>query len=267
MASSNFPGRPFRLEEGVYVYQQNSWNTGNNTLIHSELWVRKNSYSPTWAASGGSYSMYVAGTLVGANGNFGYDFRNSDEMLLHASNNWFQNDGNGNLWVASDGYANMGALGATEVHGGIWAPRIPRPPGAPNIYKVDLITTTSMRMSYTKGADNGASIQKDEVQWATDAAFTDVVWTDIWANGASDPSGRNVALVPGKTYYVRARSYNSAGWGGWSNTGSASTLAALYVSDGAAWRSAEVYVSNGTAWRPPEVLYSKAGAWTTPTSL
>ncbi|QUE26060.1 minor tail protein [Microbacterium phage SanaSana] len=267
MAASNFPNRPFRLEEGVYVYQQNSWNTGNNTLIHSELWIRKNSYSPTWSASGSSYEMWVCGVKVGANGNFGYDFRNSDQLLLHASNNWFTHDGNGNLWVSSDGYANVVAMGYTEVHGGISAPRIPRPPGAPNIYAVDAITTTSMGFKYTRGADNGAGIVQDHAQWATDSGFTDVVWDDMNPSGYTNAGGAGVVLVPGKTYYVRVRSRNAAGWGGWSNTGSAKTLAAVYVSDGSQWLSAEVYVSNGTVWKPAEVFYSTGSAWAVPLSL
>ncbi|WMI34039.1 minor tail protein [Microbacterium phage Finalfrontier] len=268
MASSNFPGRPFRLEEGVYHYGSNSWNTGNNSLIHSELWIRKNSYSPTWSASGSSYEMYVCGVKVGANGNFGFDFRNSDQLLLHASDNWFGHDGNGNLWVSSDGYANVSQLGFTEVHGGIQAPRIPRPPSPPTATSTDAITTTSFGFRYTRGNNNGAGIIGDTVQWATDAAFTDIVWTDNNAAGYSNPGGAGVALIPGKTYYVRVRSANSAGTSGWSNTLSNKTLAALYVSSGSAWLSVEIYVSDGANWDPVEVFYSDGSApWLIPESL
>ncbi|QOP64255.1 minor tail protein [Microbacterium phage Quenya] len=274
MVSSNFPNRPFRLEEWVTIYGQNAWNNGNNALIHSELWIRKNSYSPSWSASGSSYQMFINSTLVGQNGNFGYDFRNSDQLLLHASDNWFGADAGGHMYVQIDGYANVVTLGYTEVHSGFWAPRIPRPPSPPNVYAVENITTTSMGFRYNRGDNNGAGIDYDHAQWATDSGFTQVVWDDNGDDG-SGPSGYTSpggglygpVLVPGKTYYVRVRSHNSAGWGGWSNTGSAKTLAAVYVSDGAAWKSAEIYVSNGTQWRPVEVYYSKSGAWTVPASL
>ncbi|UYL86679.1 minor tail protein [Microbacterium phage QMacho] len=267
MASSNFPSRPFRLEEGVYLYGQNAWNAGNNSLIHSELWIRKNSYSPSWSASGGSFEMFVCGVKVGANGNFGFDFRNSDQLLLHASDNWFGHDGNGNLWVSSDGYASLPQLGYTEVHGGISVPRIPRPPSPPTATSIDAITTTSFGFRYTRGADNGAGISSDTVQWATDAAFSDVVWTDTGAAGYSNPGGAGVVLIPGKTYYVRVRSNNSAGTSGWSNTLSAKTLAALYVSDGTNWNSVEIYVSDGTTWKAPEIYYSDGSAWLVPESI
>ncbi|QJD53430.1 hypothetical protein QDW38_gp21 [Microbacterium phage Lynlen] len=267
MASSNFPGRPFRLEEGVYLYGQNAWNTGNNSLIHSELWIRKNSYSPTWSASGSSFEMFVCGAKVGSNGNFGFDFRNSDQLLLHASDNWFTHDGNGNLWVSSDGYANVSQLGYTEVHGGISVPTIPKPPSAPNAQGTTDFTTTSMGVYYTRGAANGATIVQDEVQWATDSGFTDVIWTDTGAGGYSNPGGAGVTLVPGKTYYIRVRSRNSAGWGAWSNTVSGKTLAALYVSDGSAWNSVEIYVSDGSVWKAPEIYYSDGSAWLVPESI
>lgn len=275
MASSNFPNRPFRLEERVYIYAQNPYDVGNNTLIHSELWIIKNSYSPTWSTSGASAQMFINGAKVGENMNFGYDFRNSDSLLVLAQDNWFQNDGNGNMWITIDGYANVGVMGATEVHTAWSAPRIPRPPGVPNVSAVNNITTNSMGFTYSRGAANGDNITQDQVQWATDAAFTQVVWDDFNAAGYSNPGGGayGPALVPGKTYYVRVRSRNNsgstyqAGWGGWSNTGSATTLAALYYSDNAAWKSLEIYVSNGTSWRSPEVLYSKTGVWTTPSTI
>ncbi len=265
MASSNFPGRPFRLEEGVYVYQQNSWNTGNNTLIHSELWVRKNSYSPTWAGSGGSFQMYVVGTLVGANGNFGYDFRNSDQMLLHASNNWFQNDGAGNLWVPSDGYANMGAMGATEVHGGIWTPRIPRPPGAPFSYPnaataLTEITATSMRYQFSGTTDGGSAITGWEIDYSTTSNFAAGTVQTVASNGLTTVTG----LIPGTQYWFRARGRNATGWGAYGDTATATTLPSVKVSNGSSWLAPQVLMSNGTVWTSPQAFVSVGGAWVNP---
>ncbi|UKH48456.1 minor tail protein [Microbacterium phage Katzastrophic] len=262
MVSSNFPSRPFRLEEGVYVWGQNAWNTGNNTLLHSELWIRKNSYSPTWTSSGASYEMYVNGTRVGANGNFGFDFRNSDQLLIHSSDNWFGNDGEGHMYVTIDGYCNGAILGYTEVHSGFWAPRIAQPAAAPTPIGLDEITTNSMRYRFSGNDLRGAAWVNWEFQVSDNPSFTG--WAPIYgSSGTSTVTG----LTPGKTYYFRSRAQTNAGAGAWSGVISAKTLAAVYWSDGSSWRPVEVYWSNGSQWLPVEVLYSRSSAWVSPLSI
>ncbi|QDH92398.1 hypothetical protein SEA_CELAENA_19 [Microbacterium phage Celaena] len=278
MVSSNFPNRPFRLEEWVTIYGQNAWNTGNNSLVHSELWIRKNSYSPTWQASGASYEMYINGAKVGS-ASFGYDFRNSDQLLLHASDNWFGHDGAGNMWVSIDGYCNGGTLGYTEVHSGFWAPRIPRPPNAPGNLRLEggTLKTNSFGVRYDRGATNGAAITADIAEWALDAGFTQIVWTDgngspnTGPSGYTNPRGNGDGpgplLIPGRTYYVRVKSdAYGVGWSGWSPTFSQKTLAAVYYSDGSSWKPVEIYYSDGSQWRPLEVFYSNGTAWVSPLS-
>ncbi|QDP45255.1 hypothetical protein SEA_SHARKBOY_19 [Microbacterium phage Sharkboy] len=279
MVSSNFPNRPFRLEEWVTIYQQRAWNAGNDSLVHSELWIRKNSYSPTWSGSGSSFSMFINGAQVGGNGNFGYDFRNSDQMLLHASDNWFGHDGNGNMWVQIDGYANVVTMGYTEVHSGFWAPRIGRPPNAPGNLRLEpgSLKTDAFGVRYDRGGENGAAITNDYAEWALDSGFTQIVWTDgsgpgTGPNGYTNPRGNGNGpgpqLIPGRTYYVRIQSdAYGIGRSGYSPTFSLKTLAALYASNGSSWLPVEIYVSNGTSWRPVEVLYSKSGVWTTPSTI
>lgn len=262
MASSNFPNRPFRLEERVWVAAQNGWNSGNNTLVHSELWIIKNSASGVWANGGSSAQMNICGVAVGANGNFSYDFRNSDSLLVLAQDNWFQNDGNGNLYVQIDGYATVAQLGSTEVHSGFWANRITRPPGQTYLQYIYNITTTTADIIAIPPDDGGAAIDLYSLQAAEDSAFT--VGLKSYVGGSS---GTITGLKSGTPYWFRASAHNANGWVDGPSYGPYSTLAAIYVSNGSSWLPAQVLVSNGTAWKNAEALYSKAGVWTTPTSL
>lgn len=260
MASSNFSGRPFRLEERTWTAAQSAWNTGNNSLIHSELWIIKNSYSPTWAYDSNSYSMYVHGTLVGANPNFGYDFRNSDSLMIHASDNWFGNDGNGYLNFNIDGYCNTLTLGSAEVHASSSTPRISRPSAPPYLLAVDTFTTNSMRVEALAPDNNGSAI-------------------DLWRHAAAENSAMTVGLTyvtggsrintitglkPGKQYWVQASVHNANGWTHGPAYGPYQTLAAVYVSNGTSWLPVEVYYSDGSTWRSVEVYYSNGSSWLSP---
>lgn len=261
MVASNFPNRPFRLEENCPVRSQTAWNTGNSTLIHSELWINKNSYSPTWSGGGSNYSMYINSTLVGSSGNFGFDFRNSDSLLIHASDNWFGNNGEGNMYVQIDGYCNADVLGYTEVHSGYWAPRIAQPAAAPTPIGLTKITTNSMQYQFSGNDLRGGTLQRWEYQYADNASFTGAV--TVTSSGTSIQGG----LVPGKTYYFRSRAVTNAGPGAWSSVISAKTLAAVYVSNGTDWLPCEVYYSDGQTWKAVEVYYSNGTAWVSPLSL
>lgn len=263
MVSSNFPSRPFRLEEYCPVTAQNAWNTGNNSLVHSELWIRKNSYSPTYSGSGSSYQMYIKGALVGSNGNFGYDFRNSDQLLLHASDNWFGHDGEGNMHVEIDGYANVAIMGYTEVHSGYWATRIAQPASAPTGLGVDSATTNSLRYRFSGNDLRGGSLVRWEYQIAENSGMS-VNASIRTGSGTEVVTG----LIPGREYFFRSRAVTNVGAGSWSSVQSGKTLAAVYESDGASWRPVELYESDGSTWRPVvEALYSNGTAWVSPLSL
>ncbi|WNN95016.1 minor tail protein [Microbacterium phage Magritte] len=121
--SSNFPGRPFRLEDSVWLRSQNV--AGNYSAISAELWIRKNSYSPTWSNGASNFTFFVNGAQV-AGWSFTYDFRNSDSLRLAyvEANVGHNNDGTKAFPV--DGYANVAVLGYTETHSTINLPTIPR---------------------------------------------------------------------------------------------------------------------------------------------
>lgn len=263
--SANFPNRPFRLEQRNSVYGNNGWNGGNQNLVHSELWIIKNSYSPTFSGSGSSYTCNVSGVQVGANGNFGFDFRNSDSLLLHASDNWFGADGNGYMNYSVGGACNAAILGYTDTTGWYSAPRIARPPYAPYSYpsaaaSITAITATSFQYQFS-GTDNGGSaIIEWQIEYSTTSNFAAGTVTAVTSSGTSVLTG----LASGTQYWVRARGRNALGWGAYSDVATATTLASVKVSNGTSWVTPTVQVSNGTQWRSPSVFYSKSGAWLTP---
>lgn len=125
MASANFPNRPFRLEENVWLISQDVAN--NRSRLGWQLWIRKNSYSPTWTSNTTSgYEFFIDGARVANNTGFSYDFRNSDEMLLTQGESWITHNSDGTKTVAIAGYANVETLGYTQVESSAALPTIAR---------------------------------------------------------------------------------------------------------------------------------------------
>lgn len=86
-----------------------------------------------------------------------------------------------------------------------------------NTPTIDTISATGMRVVFGRTGGNSGSTTW-ELQRATNSSFTAGV-TTISSTGTSVISG----LVPGTTYYYRARGKNSSGTGPWSGTRSATT--------------------------------------------
>lgn len=263
--SANFPNRPFRLEQRNSVYGNNGWNGGNQNLIHTELWIIKNSYSPSYSGSGSSYAIDVSGNSVGSNGNFGFDFRNSDSLLLHASDNWFSADSNGYMNYSVAGYCTAAILGYTQTIGNYSAPRIPRPPYAPFSYPTAAtaltnITASSMQYRFFGTDSGGSTILEWQLEYSTTSNFAGGTVTALTSSGTSTVTG----LASGTQYWFRARGRNAQGWGAYSDVATATTLASVKVSNGSSWLTPTVLVSDGTQWRSPSVFYSKSAAWLTP---
>lgn len=215
MGASNFPSRPFRLEQSLYLISQNV--SGNTSYVGADLFIRKNSYSPTWSNNASSFTFWIAGGQV-AGWNFTYDFRNSDALhLAHVETTVYHNaDGTRSFML--DSYANVSLMGYTEVHDPIYLPTIPRASYAsfngPDMHSLVfgqpvLIATNRASTSFTHDIDYYFGN-------ASGRALTGVADSGTW----------NVPLslmteIPDATTYVgrvRTHTYNGGTFIGWTES-------------------------------------------------
>lgn len=106
-----------------------------------------------------------------------------------------------------------GLGGAASFNTYIFRPTVPSPPSP---IGVDQITATSARYRFSGNSNGGSAILEWQAQTATNAAFTANVKTSS-SSGTTTFTG----LLPGNTYYFRARGRNAVGWSGWSSVISA----------------------------------------------
>lgn len=217
MASATFPGNSnYRLDLSTWV---------SGTTLNGSISVTKTAGSGYWTASAQPWSMNIAGN--GFSGSWTYDFRSSTPQTIGIAT---RSAGVGYGWqVVSASVTMASGIGTASTSEGQQVAGTPNAPGGLS-WNSSVLSTCNLGLNYSRGGDNGSAIVQDEVQWATDAGFSNVVWSDGGASGYSSPSCGSTpgapALLPGTTYYVRVRSRNGVGWGGWSSTASATTLPA-----------------------------------------
>lgn len=178
MVSNNFPNRPFRLQESTWLIQQDVAN--NRSLIGTELWIFKNSHSPTVSGDTSSYNFVINGVSV-ASGNFTYNFVNSDSLRLAGVQTWVPHNADGTKSFAVDGYCNADLLGYTEVHSTVWLPTIARASTAslPGGTTFDAgstvqINTNRASASFTHKVEWGFGTRRELI---ADGVATTVNWT------------------------------------------------------------------------------------------
>ena len=148
----------------------------------------------------------------------------TDHVVYHDSNGYL-GPATVRLGIAYDGYND-------SFYGTLYIPRIAKAPGAPSGLSVTAQGVDSFGVTYTRGNDNGAGLDADQALWATDAGFSNVVWTDGNGPGTSGPGGYTnpsgasprFYLQPNTQYWVKVRSHNSQGWGPYSSAVSGTTL-------------------------------------------
>jgi hypothetical protein len=181
-----------------------------------------------------SYSVTINGSVV-RTGTFRLtqaDRYNTNRLLASGTTDVAHNADGSRPGFPSSGYiatghSSVGSGGSGDAW--IDADTIAKLPFAPvNLsVRAGSVTTTSFGVDYTR--NSYTAIDQDEVQWATDAGFANVVWTDTKAAGFSQPSTAvpPFQLTPGTLHYVRVRSHTSAGWGPYSSAVSQTTLPAV----------------------------------------
>lgn len=184
----------------------------SGTTIYATVRVRKNAGTGYRTANAQWYRLRIAGQDF--DGTWTYDFSGSSLIeIRHASRAVGYGTHLVEAWVNMDSGLGQGYTVQTKT--------LVRPasaPSAPSITGVSEITTTSAKVSYNPGANNGSAITETQWQWSRNSTFTDVQWVDQFAGagGATRPAGAGVQLTPGTTYYVRGRHRNSVNWGAYS---------------------------------------------------
>lgn len=240
--------------------------SGNFTDVDWSLRIVETTENGSYSYAAAPWSVTIDGQSW--SGSSPYDFRSTNEVIVGSGTKRAYHDANGYKTISFSGsVGGSTVIGTASTSGSLALTRIPKVPGAPliegtvggTVLGPQNIKTTSMVVKFSGTSDGGSPIREWQLQYAENSAFT-VNAKSIASSGTSTVTG----LVPGRTYYFRARGRNDVGWGPYSKTVSAKTLAAVYVSDGTTWHPAEIYVSNGTAWQGVEVLLSEAGVWTEP---
>lgn len=113
--------------------------------------------------------------------------------------------------LGATGTAGLG--GPTTFDQFIFRPVVPSSPSVPVI---GTISSTSVAITFTDGADGGSPIDAREIGYGTNASAPTVTM-------ASDGSDTVTGLTPGTTYYFWARTHNVVGWSAWSARAEAKT--------------------------------------------
>lgn len=150
MASANFPNRPFRLEEVTWLVGQ---NVGANTsTIGTQLWIRKNSYSPTSSGAESSFNLTING-VSRASGTFTYNFVNSDSLLLADIRYDITHNADGTGSFLMSAFCNADILGYTEfTNHPVTLPTIPRASTASFVGGNELTTGTAVQINTNRAS-------------------------------------------------------------------------------------------------------------------
>lgn len=129
-------------------------------------------------------------------------------------------------------------------------------PGAPTPKTLDQITQTSIRYEF-RGDTSGLPILEWQIGYSTDPATQ--YWT-VWSTGLTVVGG----LLPYTTYYFWSRGRNADGWGPWSPSVTARTIAGAWVKSGIIWKEAYPYIKVDGVWKMMETYIKSAGIWKKP---
>jgi hypothetical protein len=132
---------------------------------------------------------------------------------------------------------------------------VPGIPGIVQILTAD-ITQVSVKATYPDNGDGGSPILERQIGYSLVSTGNP---TDTFPY--SGPLTLVTGLLPGRTYYFRARSRNAAGWSLWSAGTAVTTHAGALVKVGAVWVKAVPYVRVAGVWKVAQPWSRKVGFW------
>lgn len=233
-SSGAFPGKDFNLRLETVV--------SGTTVYYSVYIDRSGGTSQTWSNEGtSSWEVTVNGSSIAKMSGLNYDFRGTAPTftIYSGSFTW----GSGSATVAA--FATYDQLGHTNTAHAVSVVTVPGPP-SPVAGTPSNITSSSMRYQFTAGSTGGSGFLEHQTQRATNTAFTSGLQT-VSSNGTYDFTG----LAAVTTYYFRSRSRNAVGWGSWSVTSSAKTLANIPSTPATPTASSVTPTSMKLSWSIP----------------
>ena len=259
---------------GLDVYRVSQDYNGNTSTFYWEVrLVFVGSTGAFWNDRVASWSASLAGGGVARGDTFARpeNIRNNSVQVL----------GNGYFTVGHDsdgfrpGFVNSAYIDTNHSSVGdggsgdnwIDAPRIPKPPiPSPATPYADAITSTAMQINWNViVGDRGAALDHYLLRVSRNSNPNTQPFNDYLI----EPTLLKVSLLelgPNETYYFQVYPHNATGYGGATPVGSGTTLAGLYVSDGANWVPTSVRASDGSAWSSPIPQISNGSAWGGPTT-
>jgi len=161
----------------------------------------------------------------------------------------------GNTWYFRVRAINSQGAGAWSPSTSYVIPNIPGVIAAPTLTytppsKVDVV--------FSAPANGGSSITAYELQYADNSAFA----TPITVSATAGATKSIIGLIPGRTYFFRARAQNAQGWGPWGTPSNVFIYVGprvrylniyrntiCYVRYEGQWRVAIPYVKYGDVWK------------------
>lgn len=134
-------------------------------------------------------------------------------------------------------------------------------PAAP-VLDAPTMQHTGAVLRWADGSNGGSAITSRAYQVSTSSAFTGATWV---STGITLVSGKYQAtisgLIPGTTYYFRARATNAKGDGTPSAAKIADTLAGARIRVAGVWKNAVPYIRVGGVWKVSVPYVKVAGTW------
>lgn len=208
----------------------------------------ENTYASTYVY-GAAWSGVINGVTVGGT----YSIQGAQTVTLGT---WTVSSSQSvNLSIAATGTSGIGGpTSLTATISRTVAPTV-KVPAAPSEPALSAVTQTTVKVSFSDGANNGGAINERQISYGTTSAAST---SSKVGNSGTTLTG----LAPNTTYYVKARTHNSAGWGPWSAARAVTTVAGAWVNVNGVWKEAVPYVNVNGTWKVAQPYVNVGGKWT-----